>query len=82
MKENSKILEELRRGKSLDQLAEALGMRKETVQAMLESLARQGVIAEVDCDTNCGNCPMSKSCPSPSAGREKLYVLKDRTYRK
>ena len=74
MRNRTKILTALEEGKTLDELVETLDMRKQTIRAMIDLLKHQGFIEEVDCNSSCNSCPMSKSCPIPAHGREKLYV--------
>lgn len=75
MKDKTKVLTNLEKGKTLEELVEVLGMRKQTIEAMIETLEHQGRIREVDLHTACNSCPISKSCPFPSGGREKLYIV-------
>ncbi len=75
MKNKTRLLEEIEQGKTLDELVATLEMRRQTVKAMIELLVHQGKLKEVDCNSSCDGCPMSKSCPVPEGGREKLYVL-------
>lgn len=75
MRNRTKILTALEEGKTLDKLVETLDMRKQTIRAMIDLLKHQGLIKEVDCNSSCTSCPMSKSCPVPAHGREKLYVV-------
>ena len=77
MRDRTKILNELRKGKTLDQLVEKFDMRKQTIKAMIELLRHQGHLKEVDCDSSCNNCSMGKSCPVPVTGKEKLYVVNE-----
>ena len=74
---NNKILKELGSGKTPDDLAKELDMRRETIEAILELMVHRGVIKEIDCDSACSNCFMGKSCPGAAAGREKLYVVSE-----
>lgn len=75
MKNKTRLLEEIEKGKTLNELVETLDMRRQTIKAMIELLLHQGKLKEVDCNSTCDGCPMSKSCPVPAGGREKLYVL-------
>lgn len=80
MKKKNKILEMLDKGKTVDDLVDALDMRKQTIQAMIEQLAHEGLLEDATCNSGCSICPYSGSCSS-SSGREKLYVV-DETDRK
>ncbi len=75
MSAQNRILEELRRGRTVKELARVLDMREQTVRAMVELLKHQGRLREVDPNSSCEGCPMSDSCPVPTQGREKLYVV-------
>ncbi|MBS3739836.1 helix-turn-helix transcriptional regulator [Candidatus Bipolaricaulota bacterium] len=75
MSDRTRILTALGAGKTIDEMAETLDMRKQTIKAMIDLLQHQGLIKEVDCSRSCNSCPMSKSCPVPATGREKLYVV-------
>ncbi|MFW6104631.1 MAG: hypothetical protein ACOC6I_02195 [Candidatus Bipolaricaulota bacterium] len=75
MRDRTRILTALGAGKTIDELVETLDMRKQTIKAMIDLLQHQGLIKEVDCNESCNSCPMSKSCPVPAIGREKLYVV-------
>lgn len=76
MKKKSKILEMLNKGKTVDELAEALDMRKQTIRAMIEQLAHEGLLGDATCDSGCSFCPYSGTCGG-SSGREKLYVVEE-----
>jgi len=69
------LLRKIRTGKSVAEISRILDMRKNTVQAMIETLVHQGKIKQIDCHEGCNSCPMSGSCPVPSSGREKLYIV-------
>ncbi len=75
MSKGDELLDFLERGGSLDEIADSLGMRKQTVRAMIEMLADQGKIKEISPGGGCDSCPMSGSCPAVSSGREKTYVV-------
>lgn len=75
MTNRNKILSGLQSGKSPDQLAEELGMRRQTITAMIDLLVHQGLVKEIDCNSACESCIMGKSCAGTGAGREKLYMV-------
>ncbi|MFP4646667.1 MAG: helix-turn-helix domain-containing protein [Candidatus Acetothermia bacterium] len=75
MKTKAKLINALGEGKTLDELVEILDMRKQTIEAWIEHLHHQGLLKKIDHNPNCSNCPMSKSCPVPASGNEKVYVL-------
>jgi hypothetical protein len=77
MSQKTRILSELQSGKQPEELAKDLGMRKQTVVAMLELFVHQGLVREIDCSSACGGCIMGSSCSGSGAGREKLYVVDD-----
>jgi len=79
MTQKDRILNELRSGKGPEKLAKDLGMRKQTVIAMLELLVHEGLVKEIDCSSACEGCAMGGSCSVTGAGREKLYVVTDET---
>ncbi|MBS3813358.1 hypothetical protein KGY64_06000 [Candidatus Bipolaricaulota bacterium] len=75
MSKTEQLLSMLERGGSLDGIASSLGMRKQTVRAMIETLEHQGKVKKVSSGSACNSCPMSGSCPGASSGREKTYVV-------
>ncbi|MCF7889953.1 MarR family transcriptional regulator [Candidatus Bipolaricaulota bacterium] len=77
MTKENRILSGLQTGKTPDELAEELGMRKQTITAMVELLIHQGLVKEIDCSSACKSCIMGKSCAGTGAGREKLYIVED-----
>lgn len=78
MTKENRILTGLQTGKTPDELAEELGMRKQTVIAMVELLVHQGLVKEIDCSSACESCIMGKSCAGTGAGREKLYIVDEK----
>ncbi|MFP4136167.1 MAG: FeoC-like transcriptional regulator [Candidatus Acetothermia bacterium] len=74
MKKENKVLELLKRGKTVDELADSLDMREQTLRAMIEQLAHEGMLGDATCESGCNFCPYSGSCGG-SSGREKLYVV-------
>lgn len=75
MGKENRILNGLKTGKTPDELADELGMRKQTIIAMIELLVHQGLVKEIDCSSTCESCIMGKSCASSGEGREKLYIV-------
>ena len=75
MTKKDKILNGISDGKTIDALSRDLGMRKQTVRAMIDQLTHDGILKELDCDTPCDSCPMGNTCLAPEGGREKLYVI-------
>lgn len=76
---DKELIRKLRQGKSIQEIATALDMRKQTIQAMLETLVDREEIKEINVNSTCSNCPMSKSCPLAGQGREKLYAVPSNT---
>jgi len=68
------ILSKISKGKTSDDIAKELGMRKDTVRAMIESMIYLGYIEEVICRTGCSLCPMKCSSQS-SDSKTKMYVI-------
>ncbi len=77
MTDKNKVLNGLQSGKTPDQLAEELEMRKQTITAMIELFVHQGLVKEIDCSSACERCIMGKSCAGSMAGRERLYIVND-----
>ncbi|MBS3786847.1 MarR family transcriptional regulator [Candidatus Bipolaricaulota bacterium] len=75
MTHKNKVLTGLKSGKTPDQLAEELEMRKQTISAIIELLVHQGLVKEIDCSSACESCIMGKSCPGSGRGREKVYIV-------
>ena len=74
MTRKNKVFNGLQSGKTPDQLAEELEMRKQTINAIIEFLVHQGLVKEIDCNSACESCLMSNACAGTKAGREKLYL--------
>ncbi|MFB6214902.1 MAG: MarR family transcriptional regulator [Candidatus Bipolaricaulia bacterium] len=79
MDKENRILNGLQTGKTPDVIADELGMRKQTVTAIIELLVHQGLVEEIDCSSACEGCIMGKSCAGTGAGREKLYIVDEET---
>jgi len=69
------LITKIGRGKSVDELVTILDMRKQTIQAIIETLVSRGKLKELDKHRKCNSCPMSSFCPLPSPGQEKLYMV-------
>lgn len=78
MTNKNKVLTGLESGKTPDQLAEELEMRKRTITAIIEFLVHQGLVKEIDCSSGCESCIMGGSCAGTRAGREKLYIVNEK----
>lgn len=52
------ILEKISNGGTIDSLSRDLGMRKSTLQAMVDMMVRLDYLEEVRCGSGCGKCAM------------------------
>ena len=71
------ILFKISKGKTMGALSRELGMRKSTVQAMIDSMIHIGYIEEIRCKTGCGICPIKCANPQFPAGI-RMYALTDK----
>ncbi len=68
------ILSRMTEGKTLDLLSRELGMRKSTVEAIVDSMVHTGHLEEIRYGVDCRICPMK--CNSPqSTSRMKMYAV-------
>lgn len=68
------ILSRITEGKTFDLLSRELGMRKSTVEAIVDSMVHTGHLEEILCGIGCRICPMKCSSPQ-STSRMKMYAI-------
>ena len=57
------VLESIERGVSISRIALSLDRREDVIRGMIESMIREGLIDDLDCDDGtCSACPMAESC--------------------
>lgn len=73
------ILRQIERGQSVETVREELGLRADVIDAMIQSMRREGHLADFGCvDETCPACPMSGSCPMASVGGPTSYLVTER----
>ncbi len=60
----------------VDSLSRELGLSGHTVQAMIDLMAHQGYLEEIECGSGCSMCPMS--CGSLTSSKIKMYNLTEK----
>ncbi len=77
MTNEDRVLTGLKSGKTPGNLAEELDLRRQTITAMVELLAHQGKVKEIDCSSSCESCITGNSCAGSGSGKEKLYLVEE-----
>jgi len=67
-----RILSEIGKGKTIDELAEYLDMSKPMLLAMIEFMIDEGYLEKIN--MQCSTCPLSSKC-SVKNERVKMYTL-------
>ena len=72
-----KVLRRIREGGEMGAVARDLGLKRGTLQAILEMAVREGYVEKVEPVSGCTNCSFWKSCVRRGGRAEKasMYVL-------
>jgi hypothetical protein len=70
------ILAEISRGRPIDAVREELDLREDVLDAMIQSMLREGYLDEFGCEGDtCTACPMSGSCPMATIQGPTSYLV-------
>lgn len=73
------ILRRIEQGQSVETVREELGLRADVIDAMIQSMRREGHLEDFGCvDETCPACPMSGSCPITSVEGLTSYLVTER----
>lgn len=73
------VLELVAAGNSLETVRSTLDIREDGLQAMVQSMLREGHLTRYGCEGGtCSACPMSGSCPMGDIEAPTSYLLTER----
>lgn len=70
------VLEGIGQGKSIETVRTELGLRADGIDAMIQSMVREGHLSEFGCEgETCSVCPISGSCPMTAIQGPASYMI-------